>query len=212
MSGFVRVLRVIGRALRRAVFAVGRFFQFAGKRISRGSKTSKLNKRIAKKEKAIEQLYSEIGRNYYEAHSEAPEELLSALVEEVSGNKNAIDEAKAKIEELRGAYTEAKAQAKEKAKARREADRAAALAEKESAVATAEAVTEDPTAEEPESPAVFQQPENTPVMEIPVEPEVPAEPEAPVEPETPVEPEAPVEPEVPAEPEIPAENEESAAD
>lgn len=187
MAKFVRILKIIGRALLRCIFAIGRFFKFTAKKISRNSKTSKLNKKIAKNEKTIQKLYSEIGRNYYDAHSDDPEELLSQLVADVTGNKDAIDAARDKIAEVREAYTDAKAAAKEKAKARKASDKEKARAEKNAILGIVEEEEEEeaPTASVPvftppvaEKPApVFEAPapvveEPAPVIEVPA-PEAP---------------------------------------
>jgi len=122
MSNFIRILKIIGRALRRFFCAIGRFFKFAAKKIARNVKISKLKKVVSKREKSIDKLYSEIGKNYYDAHCDEPEELLSELVNSLTDDKNTIDESEAKIDALREAYANAKSEAKEKAKARREAD------------------------------------------------------------------------------------------
>ena len=169
MSTFVRILKVIGRALRRAIFAIGRFFKFLFKRMGKSSKISKLNKSIAKNEKAIEKLYSEIGRNYYEAHCDAPEALLSELVGGVSENKSLIAASEEKIEALQEAYKTARAEAKEKAKARRASDKEKAQADKAKAKGElpAEAPVEEPVIAAPvvETPVVE---EPAPVVEEPV--------------------------------------------
>ncbi|MGM9614347.1 MAG: hypothetical protein ACI3W7_02290, partial [Oscillospiraceae bacterium] len=141
MSTFVRILKIIGRALRRAIFAIGRFFKFLFKKIGKASKVNKLNKKIGKKEKAIEKLYSEIGRSYYEAHSDAPEVLLAELCGSVGENKTLIAEAQDKIAATQAAYATAKAEAKAKAKARRAADKKAAAADK--AKANGEVIEEE---------------------------------------------------------------------
>lgn len=52
-------------------------------------------------------------------------------------------------------------------------------------------------------PAAYFIKANTPIKDIPSNPEIPVEPEVPTEPETPNEPEVPVEPEIPPEPETP---------
>ena len=130
MSNFVRILKVIGRALVRFFCAIGRFFKFMFKRIGRNSKTNKLKKHISKSEKNIEKLYSEIGKNYYEAHADAPEELLSELVGDVTANFTAISEDEASIQTLQEDYLAQKTAAKEKAKARRASDKAKAREEK----------------------------------------------------------------------------------
>ncbi len=152
MSNFFRILKVIGRALWRGLCAIGRFFKFLVKRIVKASKTSRLNKRIAKNEDAIQKLFSEIGENYYEAHADAPEPLLSDLCSDVNANKTFIAEAQDKIAALQEAYNEARQAAKDKAKARRAADKETAKAEKRAVKGIAEAV-EDVSADSPEEPA-----------------------------------------------------------
>lgn len=202
MSTFVRILKIIGRALRRAIFAIGRFFKFMFKKIGKSSKVKKLNRNISKKEKAIEQLYSEIGRSYYEAHSDEPEALLSELCGSVGENKTLISEAQDKIAELQAVYAAAKAEAKDKAKARHAADKKAAAAEKakangevyEEEIAEPAPVAEEPVVEAPipapveEAPAPVVTPEpvvveeavivEEPVVVEPVAEEIPAVQEA----------------------------------
>ncbi len=203
MSTFVRILKKIGRALRRAAFAVGRFFKFLFKKIGKSSKVRKLNGRISKKEKAIEKLYSEIGRSYYEAHSDAPEALLAELCGGVGENKAQIAEAQDKIAGLQAAYAAAKAEARDRAKASREADKRAAAADK--AKANGEAVEEAaaepvPAAEEPAAAPVTAPFPAAPaaVAEAEPVPETPAAVEDPVV-ETPVMEDAPAETETVAE-------------
>ena len=130
MSNFTRIVKIIGRAIWRGLCSIGRFFKFIGKRISRNSKISKLNKRIDKKERDIERLYADIGRNYYEIHADDPEELLSELCGNVGADADFIEEAKEKIEDIRKEFDDARAAAKEKARARRTADKEKAKSEK----------------------------------------------------------------------------------
>lgn len=230
MFNFVRIIKIIGRAIRRAACAVGRFFKFTFKKIGKSIKTNKQKKRITKNTKAIEKLYYEIGQNYYEAHCDAPEELLSELCADVSENKTSIDEAEATITALRESYDTARAEAKAKAKARREADKAAAKADKAKANGEEIGIPEEPVIEaapavdpvytapvvpEPEPVVVAPAaPEPEPVIETPVVPEpepVIEEPEPAPEPETVFEaPAAPAEErEAAPAPEAPAETEET---
>lgn len=155
MSTFLRVLRIIGRAIRRAFFAVGRFFKLLFKNIKKTIRVNKLNKTISAREKTIDKLYSEIGRNYYEAHGDEPESLLAALCGGVSENRARVSEAQDTIATILEAYANTKTSAKEKAKARRAADKQAALADKnigaEPEESAPEAELEAETVETPES-------------------------------------------------------------
>ena len=202
MSNFIRVLKIIGRALRRFFCAIGRFFKFSAKKIAKNAKTGKLQKVISEKEKSIENLYSEIGRNYYDAHCDEPEELLSELVNSLTDDKNAIEESAAKIDALQEAYDAALNEAKDKAKARREADKAAAKADK--ARVNGEILPEDADTEIAAEPKVVLYPVPEPVKE----------PEAEIAEEVPVaEPELEIAEEVPAaEPEPEIAEEEPAAE
>lgn len=151
MSTFLRILRIIGRAIRRAFFAVGRFFKLLFKNIQKSIRVNKLNKTIDTREKTIAKLYSEIGRNYYEAHGDEPESLLAALCGGVSENRARVSEAQDTIATLQDAYANTRTEAREKAKARRAADKKAALADKNIGAETEESEPEAPEVEVPEA-------------------------------------------------------------
>ena len=192
MSNFIRILKIIGRALRRFFCAIGRFFKFTAKKIAKGFKVRKQKRIIKKNEKTIGELFSEIGQNYYDAHKDDAEELLSELVGNVTGSKTAIDDARGAIDDLEDAYIEAKTAAKEKAKARRQSDKAAAKADK--ARINGEIIEEEPilneTAAEPASLVFDPIPEPAPVKEeTPLVMEEPAPAPAPVVEEPALEPE-----------------------
>ena len=192
MSNFIRILKQIGRLLRRAIFAIGRFFKFAAKSIAKAFRTSNQNKRIKKNQKAIGKLYTEIGQSYYEAHKDAPEDLLSELCGDVSGREGAIAEAVEKIETMKQDYAAAKAEANEKARARRAADKEKARAEKAAAAGVIEDAYEEapevapaPVASEPVfTPAPAPEPVGAPEPEPVVVPTAPIESAAPVVEET----------------------------
>lgn len=178
MSTFLRILRIIGRAIRRAFFAVGRFFKLLFKNIQKSIRVNKLNKTISTREKTIAKLYSEIGRNYYEAHGDEPESLLAALCGGVSENRARVSEAQDTIATLQDAYANTRTEAREKAKARRAADKKAALADKNIGEEIEEPApeapeVEDETAETAESTielpmevsAEINEPEDVPAVE-----------------------------------------------
>ena len=131
MSEFNRIIHIIGRAIWRFLCAIGRSFQFCGKRISKSSDVANLKSKITETEAVLGKLYGEIGRNYFETHADAPEELLSELCGEVASNRELIAETEAGIEELQQAFDSELAAAREEAQERREADMAAAAEEKE---------------------------------------------------------------------------------
>ncbi len=141
MSEVVTILKDIGRALRRFLLAVGRFFRDLANRLTKGVRKFRLERSIAKKEDAIEELFAEIGRNYFEAHADDPEELLAELCGAVKDDASDIAGYQAKIEALETEFREAKAVEDERAEIRRQADREASRAEKEAIRAQKEAAS-----------------------------------------------------------------------
>ena len=185
MSEFNRIIHIIGRAIWRFLCAIGRSFQFCGKRISKSSDVANLKSKITETEAVLGKLYGEIGRNYFETHADAPEELLSELCGEVASNRELIAETEAGIEELQQAFDSELAAAREEAQERREADMAAAAEEKEriqeeKAAAAAAAEAERAAAEAEEAleaeyvPAEEPDAESEPALEEAENPEEPA--------------------------------------
>ena len=134
------------------------------------SRIAKLNMDISSRKDDMKKAYAELGRLYYEAHHDAPDETCAPLCAE-------IDEAAAAV----AAMEEEIAQIKETMAAEAEAQDAD-LEEVVDATETEAGVEVEIQVEEPAAP------------EAPAEPVQPAEPAAP---EAPAEPEAPAQPETP---------------
>lgn len=196
MSNFIRIIKIIGRAIRRAACAVGRFFKLAVKKIGKAFKTNKQKKIIKKSEKKIGVLYSKIGKSYFEAHENDPEPLLEELCADVTGNNAAIADARDNIESFKQAYAAAKSEAREKARARRASDKEKAKADKASVKSVP--VEETPAAEAiaQDEPVFYAAPAAAPVADPePIAEPVPAAEAAPIiEPAPVITPEPAVEP------------------
>ena len=130
---FLVVLKQIGRAIRRFFCAIGRFFKFLVKRIAKFFRTRRMKKKIKKNNADVKRLYGQIGEGYYNAHSQSAEEGLSEFCDAVTADLAANDGYHQDIDALKERFTQEKAAAKEKAKARRASDKAKSAAEKERA-------------------------------------------------------------------------------
>ena len=128
---FFVIIKQIGRALWRCLCAIGRFFKFLFKKIVQSFRTKKLNKKIRKNESDIQKLYNSIGEAYYNEHGVTPEPALKEFCDAVSidilENEHFSDE----VGVIKYCYTEEKAAAKEKARARRAEDKRKAQIERE---------------------------------------------------------------------------------
>lgn len=133
MSMFLVFLKRLGRAIWRGLCAIGRFFKFLFKKISKNSRIKKLSRKIKKNDGSIAQLYAEIGERYFEAHENDPEEGLSELCGSVTSNLQQNEDLRADIDSVAEAFAAAKAEAKQKAADRRASDREKARRDKERA-------------------------------------------------------------------------------
>lgn len=89
------------------------FFDNLGKTLSDASQTAlqkgkdiadvaKYNASIGEEEKKISHIYEEIGKQYVEAHREAPEEQFREYISLIDESKAKIEDYKQKLQELRG--------------------------------------------------------------------------------------------------------------
>lgn len=89
------------------------FFEDLGKKISQTSqgvlqKTKdsaeilKLNGMVSDETKKINGLYTEIGKKYFEIHSDSPEEALESLVSQVKDSQKKIDDYAEQVKKLKG--------------------------------------------------------------------------------------------------------------
>lgn len=89
------------------------FFEDLGKKISQTSqgvlqKTKdsaeilKLNGMVSDETKKINGLYAEIGKKYFEIHSDSPEEALENLVSQVKDSQKKIDDYSEQVKKLKG--------------------------------------------------------------------------------------------------------------
>ena len=131
MSKTTRVLKIGGRAVRRGAFAVGRFFKFTAKKWAVSSKTARLNDEISSKEKAIENIYAEIGKTYFEANREKPDAFLSQFCSDIQEQLSGIEDVRDKIRALQIDFNDERAAARASAESMREEDMEAARLEKE---------------------------------------------------------------------------------
>lgn len=92
------------------------FFDEIGKKITDGgqkaaeqarifAEVNRLNGQVSEQERLISQFYTQIGKDYYEAHTEDPEECVQVSVEGINAAKQKIEELKAQIIAVKGAVT-----------------------------------------------------------------------------------------------------------
>lgn len=89
------------------------FFEDLGKKISQTSqgvlqKTKdsaeilKLNGMVSDETKKLNTIYAEIGKKYFEIHSDSPEEALESLVSQVKDSQKKIDDYSEQVKKLKG--------------------------------------------------------------------------------------------------------------
>lgn len=92
------------------------FFDELGKKLTDGgqkaaeqarafAEVNKLNSQVSEQEKKITQFYAQIGRDYYEAHTNDPEDCVKASVEAINLAKQTIEKLKAQITAIKGDST-----------------------------------------------------------------------------------------------------------
>ena len=92
------------------------FFDEIGKKITDGgqkaaeqarifAEVNRLNGQVSEQERLIAQLYTQIGKDYYEAHKEDSEECVRSSVEGISIARKKIEELKVQIIAVKGAVT-----------------------------------------------------------------------------------------------------------
>lgn len=92
------------------------FFDEIGKKITDGgqkaaeqarifAEVNRLNGQVSEQERLITQLYTQIGKDYYETHKEDPEECVQTSVEGINIAKQKIEELKVQIIAVKGAVT-----------------------------------------------------------------------------------------------------------
>ena len=92
------------------------FFDELGKKLTDGgqkaaeqarafAEVNKLNSQVSDQEKKMRQVYAQIGRDYYEAHTNDPEDCVKASVEAINLAKQTIEKLKAQITAIKGGST-----------------------------------------------------------------------------------------------------------
>ena len=66
------------------------------------AEVNKLNSQVSEQENKITQFYAQIGRDYYEAHTNDPERCVKASVEAINLAKQTIEKLKAQITAIKG--------------------------------------------------------------------------------------------------------------
>lgn len=91
MSGFDDFMDKAGLLAAKAAEKAKDLASAAAEQTKRVGRVAKLNMDIASQKDAVRKAYAELGRRYYEAHRDAPEEALAGLCLQIDTAKAAVD-------------------------------------------------------------------------------------------------------------------------